>query len=130
MKICQPHWDRLREAIKARGLDHLGAKNGREAIAAVVTDLEGRGVENEYDPLMACNWMIMSQGLNVCGLAVMATDEAGNQPCPICMSVKMYEDSWIYGPVGEAWKEAVAKGLVPGEMEDGASSNMDAGSGG
>ncbi len=51
MKICQAHWDRLRAAIKERGLEHLVAKDGATAMMHAVTELEGREAENDFDPL-------------------------------------------------------------------------------
>jgi hypothetical protein len=42
MKICQSHWDKLRTAMKDRGIDHLGAKSGQEVIVDVQAVLDGR----------------------------------------------------------------------------------------
>ena len=112
MKICSAHWERIREAIKARGLDHLGAKSGPEAMKNVVTELEGREAENDFDPLMSCNNMIWNQGLKVCGLRLMAPSESGQESCPICESVKLYEQDWIDGPADAVLKMAKEKGLV------------------
>lgn len=113
MKICQPHWDRLRRAIDDRGIGHLGAKSGQDAIRNIVTDLEGREAENDFDPLMACNMMIWSAGTRDLGLALMAANEDGSEKCPICERAKSLEESWIQGPADEALKMAKEKGLVP-----------------
>lgn len=107
MKICQLHWDKLRTAIKEKGLDHLGAKTGQDAIRNIVTELEGREAENDYDPLMSCNWMIMNQSLKVYGFAAMDGDK-----CPVCVAIQAYENDWIYGPVGAAYEEAKNQGLL------------------
>lgn len=112
MQICQPHWNAIRDALKKRGIDHLGAKNSEEAIAAIVTDLEGRGAENEFDPLMGCNNMIFAEGLKRCGLRLMQSKEDGTQYCPICESMKEYELWWIEGPAEAMLTEAKEKGLV------------------
>lgn len=112
MQICQPHWDRLRTAIKERGLNHLGAQTGRDAVRNAVTELEGRGDENEFDPLMACNNMIMANGLRILGLGVMAVKEDGTHFCPICEATKVYEEQWITGPSDSALQLAKEKGLV------------------
>lgn len=113
MKICQFHWDELRQALKDRGLDHLGAKNAQEAIVAMATDLEGRGAENEYDPLMSCNWMIMSQGLEMCGLSLIGLREDGTPHCPICEAGRSWMRSWIDGPADAALEECKVRGLLP-----------------
>lgn len=112
MKICTPHWERLRAALKERGLDHLGAKTGEAAAANMVTELEGRSAENDFDPLMAANNMIWTQGLKVCGLALMANNEDGSEKCPICESAKAFEQDWITGPSDAVLGIAKEKGLV------------------
>ena len=113
MKICQPHWDRLRKALDVRGIGHLGAKSSGEAMRNVVTELEGREAENDFDPMMACNNMIWSAGMRDIGLSIMANNEDGSEKCPICERAKMTEEAWIAGPADEALKIAKEKGLVP-----------------
>ena len=112
MKICQNHWDALRKALDDRGIGHLGAKTGQQAMAAVVTELEGREAENEFDPLMGCNWMIFSKAIEVCGMGLMGWVQDGSDKCPICESVKLHEQWWIDGPADAMLKEAQEKGLV------------------
>lgn len=127
MRICQRHWDMLRKAITDRGLEHLGARNGQEAVAAMATELEGRGAENDYDPLMSCNWMIFSRALELGGLGVMTPDDTGRPRCPVCMAMESsqiggeggfrdkahVESHWIDGPADAALSLAREKGLVP-----------------
>lgn len=108
MKICQEHWDRLRVKLDELGIGHLGAKTGQDAIRNLVTELEGRGAENDYDPLMDCNNMISAQGLKNVGLSLMTEAEL----CPICESVKLYEASWIEGPAQAAYEHCKSEGLV------------------
>lgn len=108
MKICQPHWDRLRAKLDELGIGHLGAKNGQDAIRNIVTELEGRGVENDYDPLMDCNNMIFAHGLRNVGLSLMC----GEDHCPICESVRLYEESWISGPAEAALEHCKTEGLI------------------
>ena len=118
MKICQSHWDKLRARLDELGIGHLGAKSGEDAMKNIVTELEGRGAENDYDPLMDCNNMIFSQGLKVVGLGLMGQTEG----CPICESVKLYEEDWINGPAQAAFAYCQAHGLVKedgGELETG-----------
>lgn len=107
--ICQAHWDRIRKALEERGIGHLGAKSGQAAIAAVVTELEGRGDENEFDPLMGCNNMIWTKGLEVCGLDLMTGEE---RKCPICEAIRRYETWWIDGPANSMLEVAKEKGLA------------------
>lgn len=113
MRICQPHWNRLREALALRGLSHLGAKTPQEAFAAVVTELEGRGAENDFDPLLLCNNMIFSEGLRRCGLVLMDPQPDDTHLCPICESQRQYGEWWINGPADAALEEARRLGLVP-----------------
>lgn len=112
MQICQEHWDAIRKALDERGIGHLGAKNAQEAVAAIVTELEGRGDENDFDPLMGCNNMIFAKGLEVLGIGLMAPKEDGGQRCPICEALASYRDWWINGPADCMLKEAKEKGLV------------------
>lgn len=107
MKICQPHWDRLRKRLDELGIGHLGAKSGEEAAKNIITEAEGRGAENDYDPLMACNMMIWSNGLRMCGIPALAADS-----CPICEATRMYEEEWITGPTSAALEECKRLGLV------------------
>ena len=114
MRICQTHWDKLRAALKERGLDHLGAKSGKEAVDDAVTQLSGG--DTDYDPTMACFYMISSKGLEIGGLYMMGTDEQGNERCPICECVAHGagdENFWINGPADAALAEARSRKLVP-----------------
>lgn len=115
MQICQKHWDRLRKALDDRGIGHLGAKSGEDAMRNIVTELEGRGAENDYDPLMDCNCMISSQGLQVIGLKLLQSVEI----CPICEAMQQCEEWWINGPSDAALMTAKEKGLVASKESDG-----------
>jgi hypothetical protein len=121
MRICQPHWDKLRTAIKNRGLSHLGAKSGEEAITDAVTELKGG--TPDYDPLMSCHWMITSQALKMGGLYLMGAKPDGTEYCPICeavahmnppegMTKEQQELSWINGPADAALEECRRLGIV------------------
>lgn len=80
MKFCQSHWDELRQAIDDRGLSHLVAKDGVAAAKRLVFELEGTDKPDDYDPLMAANWMISGRVLEEVGLVMMMGDY-----CPLCM---------------------------------------------
>lgn len=109
MMICEKHWAMIRAALKVRCLDHLGAKDGETAIQNVVMQVEGDDVP--YDPLMACNWMIMGRALDVGGLYLMGAKPDGSHYCPLCEcilnrpddmpeedAIKIVENHWIEGP--------------------------------
>lgn len=85
MKFCQPHWDSLRTAINARGLEYLVAANGRDAHARAVAELEGRGEAADFDPLMTAHNMILSHAMDWVGLALFTGDF-----CPVCELLKVY----------------------------------------
>ena len=107
MKICPEHWDKLREAIKARGLWPLVLRNGEEAAARAVAELEGKADKASYDPLMNCVWMIYGRATELGGLYLYTGDF-----CAICEAVKHsriggddgfrdtqhVESHWIDGP--------------------------------
>lgn len=122
MRMCAPHWEKLRAAIKARGIDHIGAKNSVEAHANMVAELEGQS--SNYDPLMSCHWMITNQALRMGGLYLMTQKEDGSEYCPICEALlhmtpsegttkEQQEKSWIDGPADAALEECRKLGLVP-----------------
>lgn len=118
MQICKTHWDKLREAIATRGLDHLGAKSGEEAISDAVATLEGE--DTAFDPLMSCNWMIHNRALEIGGLYLISLKQDGTHYCPICeaiehaddMTVQELETYWINGPADSVLETAREMGLV------------------
>jgi hypothetical protein len=122
MHICALHWDKLRAAIKERGIDHLVARSGKEVIDAAVEELQGG--DPSFDPLMSCNYMIWNQGLKMGGLYLMGQKSDGSEYCPICealvhmapppgMTKEQQERSWIDGPADMALDECRKRGLVP-----------------
>lgn len=122
MKICQKHWDMLRQAIKDRGLDHFGARNSDEVLENIQEELKGG--KAEYDPLMDCNTMIWSQALKMGGAYLMEQKADGSAYCPICEALthqiaepgKTKDDQerwWINGPADAALTHCQELGLVP-----------------
>ena len=99
----------LRKAIDERGLTSLIAKSDKDAMRHVITELEGREAENDFDPLMTCNNMIWAAGLEEFGLELM---KPGEEQCPICLSLTLTERWWIDGPANSVLKEAKDKGLI------------------
>lgn len=112
MKMCQPHWEKIRKAINDRGMGHLGAKTGKQAMANAITELEGRSAENGFDPLMGCNNMIWSQALKILGLGLMSNNPDGSEKCPVCEAMIAYERWWIDGPADVMLKEAKEQKLI------------------
>lgn len=62
MNSCQRHWDKLREAIAARGLDSLVAPDGQTAVAQLRDEIEREQTPANFDPLMAAHWAIQNNG--------------------------------------------------------------------
>lgn len=114
MKMCQPHWDKIRDRIKDLGLDHLGAQNAEQAHADMVA--QAKGEETALDPLMTAHNMILSRALEEGGLYIMGLKEDGSHYCPICEAVAHGQDEkfWIEGPTNAVLKMAQDDGLVPG----------------
>jgi hypothetical protein len=72
MNTCQEHWDRLREKIAERGLDHLIAADGATAAAQVADQLQtpqGRDTVTpaNFDPLMGSFWAVGSNVMRMLG---------------------------------------------------------------
>ena len=127
MKFCQPHWNKLRAAIDARGLGHLGAKSGAEAVEAIVLELEGRPKEAMPDPLMTAHNMIVQAVGNRVGIVELIAETYG--PCPVCVGMKTNEGApdsvtgriftpeeeesyWIDGPADAVLAIFAREGLV------------------
>jgi len=84
VKYCQPHWDRLRAAIEARGMGHLIAKSGEQAMMRVEEELIGQETKHTFDPLMASHNMVLERALGCLGLGILAPNEDGTDKCPVC----------------------------------------------
>lgn len=120
MKMCQPHWDDLRDEIKLLGLDHLVAKSGEEAAEMMVAELDGTGDKRVFDPLMSAYWAITSNALSSGGLYLLSPDEDGNEYCPLCELDKNFPDEdpvpskdWIEKSSKEQLQRARALDIVP-----------------
>lgn len=82
MKMCKPHWEALREAIRAHGLYELVAKSPEEATKNTVRQLKGE--DAKFDPLMAATNMIYGNAIQAGGLEILSAKEDGTEHCPIC----------------------------------------------
>lgn len=80
MKMCQDHWDKLREAIRERGLYEFVAKSGDVASEKMKAELESTADETKpYDPLASANWGIATQAVEQGATYIMFGDY-----CPLC----------------------------------------------
>lgn len=59
MNICQDHWDRLREKMKERGLENIGAMSPEVAVVQLIDQVEKDEVtKTNFDPLMSAYFAI------------------------------------------------------------------------
>ena len=80
VKFCASHWDRLKDAIKVRGLYDQVAKSGEELVDKVV-----RTQTLDGDPLMYAHNAIVSNALQTpAGIDIMAPNDDGTERCPLC----------------------------------------------
>lgn len=92
VNFCMAHWDKLRAAVTAAGLDGFVAEGGQLAARNLASELaDGRTVDN-YDPLMAAAFAIWGNAMSAVGVGLMAADPAtGKPPCPICFLTSQHE---------------------------------------
>lgn len=101
MKMCMDHWERLREAIKARGLYALVADSGEKAASNLASELEhGQTIDN-FDPLMSAHNAILGNALDAGGLAILQGDT-----CPLC---------YLNEGSRAAWEQGKRDGMKPGQ---------------
>lgn len=116
MNMCQVHWDKLREAIRSRGLYRFVAPDG--AVAA------RRAVDGAFDPLMNAGMAIFTHAMDKVGLHLMAPGGDGTPPCPLCFLKAQcpdtahpkgecpYFETWIDRAADDQFEEAKQRGLV------------------
>lgn len=82
MRMCQTHWDMLRNEVTAQGMGDMVSANGDIAAMRMVAQITGAAEESrtDFDPLMRCFTMIMTRTLEIAGLAAFMADFG----CPIC----------------------------------------------
>ena len=85
MQFCQQHWDSMREAVRLRGMEHLVARSGEEAVADLTAQLEGTATQQNWDPLMAAHWAILTRVMRSMGLAALGDF------CPLCEVQSSYD---------------------------------------
>jgi hypothetical protein len=95
VRYCQCHWDALRAAVDVRGLGHLVAQSGDEALANTALELKGAG--ETFDPLMGAHWRIANRVIENLGrtqgpdAAISAIGDP--EWCPLC-AVQASFDWW------------------------------------
>lgn len=117
MKFCQDHWDRLREAIKERGLGEYIAEGGHEAASRMAGQVDARKVTKaNFEPLMGAHNAILSNAMGLVGLEVFADGAGGPHLCPICYLNETHareckDPKCTLGPTGfDAWIDYAADG--------------------
>jgi hypothetical protein len=111
LKFCDDHWEKLRQAVKDRGLWHLVARSGQEATERVKDELGNKETDATWDPLMACHWAVNGNALKMGGLYLLQGDL-----CQICEAIKHGcgdESLWINRPADDALAYAKEHGLIP-----------------
>lgn len=91
MRMCQPHWDRLKQAIIARGLGDMISSSGEELVKRITAD---DTLEN-FDPLMAAHNMIVRNALQCGGIEILVQREDGSHLCPLCEAESHGCTDWI-----------------------------------
>lgn len=81
MKICDSHWQQLRQAITDRGLAGFISKDGEHATENMVAQLQGTNTKENYDPLMSATFAIWGNALEAFGVEIVHEDA----PCPLCV---------------------------------------------
>lgn len=91
MKLCTPHWEKLKEAIRARGLWQFVATKGEQVAAKVQAEVERGPGASTFEPLLAANMAIFSNALGLAGMSLMANEEDGSERCPICFLQRWHD---------------------------------------
>lgn len=120
MQICKDHWAAMRAEVKARGLDHLVAKNAKAAADNMVAELSESGdPAMTFDPLMNANFAITAQFLDGVPEGMRLSAFTADH-CPLCSLNPEREgttpselaDNWIKGSIQDQYGRAVELGLV------------------
>jgi hypothetical protein len=97
MRFCQDHWDRLREAIDARGLTDLVATSGALAAAQQAAQAErGAADVTTFDPLMSAHWGILSNAMS-------AIQAGGGAPLYLMAGDQPEDPVDLPGGEGKTW---------------------------
>lgn len=77
-QMCQPHWEKLKDAIKARGLYRFTAADG----ATLVEQVTRPDARASFEPLMGAHLAILQNALAVNLSAVLG------EGCPLCFLIE------------------------------------------
>lgn len=116
MQLCTAHLNKLYQSLEEHGLGHLGSKTPEGRVRALLTEWEGRGAENDFDPFVGAHNMIWKKGLELFGERILDMDgprDYDGHHCPICTAVGAYDAAWIDIPVETMLAIAREKGIVP-----------------
>lgn len=121
MKYCNHHWTMLRIAIDVRGLTHLVARDGAEAVKRLKSEADGTATPFTYDPLMAAHNMVIARALKLGGIGMLGTAPDGGEYCPVCeamrghasyQSAQITERHYTDGPADAALAYCRESGLL------------------
>lgn len=113
MNWCNPHWQQLRAAVAAKGLDKLGAQTGEQAAADIQSQLQG--TEEKFDPLLG-SWARLNAKMGESLHRLGRGHEVLQLKCPMCTLVadgqpELVAD-WIEGVTESARRYAVEQGFI------------------
>lgn len=95
MRMCMDHWNKLRDAIRERGLYSLVADSGEKAASNLVNEVkDGTSIDN-FDPLMRAHNGILAKCMEMAGpylLEMMQPKEDGTEHCPLCWHQAKHEE--------------------------------------
>lgn len=100
MKICDIHWNKMREAIEKYNLSQFVASDSNKLAEKIAKD--------EFEPLIGANNEIAQVALDFIGMNYEVWDKAGG--CPIC-ALGIYD--WADGVVYQQVYRAEELGLLP-----------------
>lgn len=120
MRVCKEHWKAMREAIDARGMSGLVAKDGKQAVDDMVAGLQQEpDPKNErFDPLMSLNWHWSGIAIQAGGLGMMGQGPESNDGhfCPICELASHYDDFKPDAEIGNVADQMLEWARVEGLM--------------
>lgn len=120
MRMCREHWDRLGDAIEARGLSSLVAETPEEGERKMIDQLHGEITLDNFDPMLNAMHAIVSNAIEratPAGVQYLVTHDC----CPLCTlniwhegHVKRCEDCAREHPdfTFDMWIDAAADEMV------------------
>ena len=102
MKMCDKHWEVIKEETKKNGLWHRVAKDTNELAERSEKFRKGEIPEKEaFEPLIQVCMMIYREAAHIGGPYLMDQKEDGTDYCPICEAMehsqgKSDDDGHIY----------------------------------